>query len=199
MAQHVRRLGILGGTFDPPHIGHVVAASFVRHALGLDEVWFVVANQPWQKAGQPVSAAADRYAMVEAAIDGIPGLVASRRELERGGDSYTADTVGELRAEDPDRELFVIVGADAAAGLPTWERGEEVRAAATMVVVDRPGVPAGALPAGWTFERVAIPRLDVSSTGLRARVAADQPIDGLVPAGVGTVIRDRFLYHEAPV
>ncbi len=191
---------MLGGTFDPPHVGHVVMAAWARHALDLDEVWLVVANRPWQKVGQrPVSPAGDRLAMVEAAIDGIPGLVASSLEIDRGGDSFTADTLAELQAKDPGRELFVIVGADAAAGLPTWERSDEVRQGAVTVLVDRPGAAAGDLPTDWTFERVSIPRLDVSSTDLRARVAAGVPIDGLVPAGVSSVIRARGLYRGASV
>ncbi len=175
-------------------------AAWARHALDLDEVWLVVANRPWQKVGQrPVSPAGDRLAMVEAAIDGIPGLVASSLEIDRGGDSFTADTLAELQAKDPGRELFVIVGADAAAGLPTWERSDEVRQGAVTVLVDRPGAAAGDLPTDWTFERVSIPRLDVSSTDLRARVAAGVPIDGLVPAGVSSVIRARGLYRGASV
>jgi nicotinate-nucleotide adenylyltransferase len=190
------RLALLGGTFDPPHIGHVVAASTVRYSLGLDEVWLVPANRPWQKVGQRrVSPADDRLAMTRAAADGVDGVEVSTIEIDRGGDSYTADTLAALRAERPGRELLVIVGHDAAAGLPTWARADEVRTAATMVLVDRPGQPGAALPAGWDFARVAIPRLDVSSTDLRRRVAAGEPVDGLVPPAVRAVIERRGLYR----
>lgn len=191
-------IGIFGGTFDPPHVGHVVAAVTARHALGLDEVLLTVANRPWQKVGtRSITPALDRLAMVEALVDGVDGLVASAIEIERGGDSYTADTIAELRASSgsPDLAVSVIVGSDAAAALSSWTRAEEVRATATLVVVDRPGAAAPDVPAGWTFERVDIPRLDISSTDIRRRVAAGEPIDGLVPPAVRSVISARGLYR----
>ena len=191
-----RRLGLLGGTFDPPHIGHVASAAIVRHALGLDAVWLVVANRPWQKEGQrAISAAEDRLAMAAAAATGVEGVTASRIEIDRGGPSYTADTLADLQAEAPDRELFVVLGADAAGGLPTWERPDEVRRRATVVLVDRPGMPAPEPPVDWPIVRVPMPRLDVSSTDLRRRVAAVEPIDGLVPPAVRAVIVERGLYR----
>jgi nicotinate-nucleotide adenylyltransferase len=134
------RLGIFGGTFDPPHVGHLVTAVNVRHDLELDRVLLVVNDQPWQKLGtRDISPAADRYAMVEAAVGSVEGLEASRVEIDRGGMSYTADTLRTLLDEEPGRELFVILGSDAAVGLPTWERADEVRKLATVVVVERPG------------------------------------------------------------
>jgi nicotinate-nucleotide adenylyltransferase len=190
------RLGIFGGTFDPPHIGHLVAAVNVRHALSLDRVLLVVANVPWQKVGsRPLSPAADRLAMVAAAVEGVEGLEASSCEIDRGGDSFTADTVSDLRAEDPDRELFVIVGQDAAAGMPTWERVEEVRAAATLVVVERPGVTVE-LPSGWAFQRVEVPRLEISSTDLRARAVDGRPLDYLVTPDTASCMAARRLYRD---
>ena len=189
-------MGLFGGTFDPPHVGHVMAAACVRHALALDEVWLVVANEPWQKVGtRTISAAADRLAMVEAAVRGIDGVRASGWEIDRGGPTYTADTIDALHAEDPARELFVVVGRDAAAGLPTWNRPDDVRVGATIVVITRPGADACELPSGWKFEHVEVPRLDVSSTELRRRVGDGAPIDGMVPPAVVSVIRDRGLYR----
>jgi nicotinate-nucleotide adenylyltransferase len=192
------RIGLLGGTFDPPHIAHLAAAATVRHVLGLDEVWMVPAHRPWQKVGtRPLSPAADRWAMVQALVEGAgEGIVASTVELDRGGDTYTADTLAELHAEDPGRDLFVILGADAASGLTSWIRADEVREGAVLVLVDRPGQPAPAPPAGWTFERVTMPRLDVSSTDLRRRVADGEPIDGLVPPAVAAYIHRHGLYRE---
>jgi nicotinate-nucleotide adenylyltransferase len=191
------RLGLLGGTFDPPHVGHVATAAIVRHALSLDELWLVVANRPWQKVGtRAVSPAAVRLALTEAAVAGVDGIRVSSVEIERGGDSYTADTLAALRRERPERDLLVVVGHDAAAGLPTWERAEEVRTGATIVVVDRPGVPAPPLPPGWAFVRVEVPRLDVSSTDLRHRVRAGRPIDGLVPPAVRALIDAGGLYRD---
>lgn len=192
------RLGVFGGTFDPPHVGHVVVAATARWALGLDRVLLVVANDPWQKSGdRAVTPATDRLALVEAAVEGVGAVEASDLELRRGGPSYTADTLRELGDAHPGAKLFLILGADAAAGLPTWERAEEVRRACTAVLVDRPGTPAGELPSGWDFTRLEIPRLDVTSTDLRARVAAGMPIDGLVPPGVCSVIAARGLYGDA--
>ncbi len=191
------RLGIFGGTFDPPHVGHLVAAVNVRYALGLDRVLLTVANQPWQKVGsRPLSPAEDRLAMVRAAVEGVDGLEASDLELRRGGDSFTIDTVAALLDEDPSRELFVVVGQDAAAGMPSWERVDEIRSRARLVVVERPGV-VGSLPDGWCFDRVEVPRLEVSSTDLRARVADGRPLDYLLPEAAISCLRERRLYREA--
>lgn len=158
-------------------------------------VLLVVANVPWQKVGsRQISAAEDRLAMVRAAVADADGLEASDLELRRGGDSFTADTLADLRKAEPDAELFVILGNDAAAGFATWERFEEVAAGATLVVVDRPGAPT---PSGGPFEwvRVDIPELEISSTELRARVAAGRSIRYLTPPGVDTWLRARGLYR----
>ena len=191
------RLGLFGGTFDPPHVGHLVTAVNVRHELGLDRVLLEVANRPWQKEGaRAISAAEDRYAMVAAAVAGVDGLEASRLEIDRGGVSYTADTLAELGRRYPDAELFTIVGSDAAAGLLTWERYDEVARRSRLVVVERPGA-SGQLPGEVSWIRVVVPHLDVSSTDLRARVADGRPLDYLVPEDVLVEIRQRGLY--APV
>ena len=193
-----RRCGVLGGTFDPPHIGHLLAAVNVRHALRLDELLMVVANDPWQKSGErPVTPAADRLAMVEAAVVGLDGIVASDLELRRGGPSYTVDTLRELGKEDPEGERFLVLGADAAGGVTSWERADELPSLATLVLVDRPGLECPPPPAGWSFLRVEIPRVEVSSTDLRARVADGRPLDLLVPPRVVTCIRERRLYGFA--
>jgi nicotinate-nucleotide adenylyltransferase len=192
------RLGVFGGTFDPPHIGHLVAAVNVRHALTLDRILFVVNNVPWQKVGsRPISPVQDRWAMAQAAVHGAPGIEASRIEIDAGGMSYTADTLAALRAEAPERDLFVILGSDAAAGLPTWERADEVRDAATIEVVERPGSAQAAPLAGWRWEQVEIPALEVSSTDLRDRVRDGRPLDYLVPPAVIECIAERHLYRDA--
>ena len=194
-----QRIGVFGGTFDPPHVGHLVTAVDVRHRLGLDRVLLVVANRPWQKVGsREISSAEDRLAMVQAAVAGVEGLEASSIEIDRGGDSYTADTLADLRLLDPDAELFLVLGADAAAGLPTWERFEEVRATSTLVVVDRPGARSASVPEGWTWVHVEVPRLEVSSTDLRERVRDDRPLDYLLPRDVIACVRERRLYRGAP-
>jgi nicotinate-nucleotide adenylyltransferase len=141
-----------------------------------------------------MTSAEDRYAMVAAAVAGHDGLEASRIEIDRGGVSFTADTLEALVATDPLTELFLVVGADVAADLRTWERLDVIRRLATLVVVDRPGAPEPALEAGWRVERVPIPLLALSASDLRARVAAGLPLDWLVPAPVISCIRDRGLY-----
>jgi nicotinate-nucleotide adenylyltransferase len=189
------RIGLFGGTFDPIHVGHLVTAVNVRHELSLDEVLLVVANDPWQKSGhQLVTPAQDRLAMVTAAIADVKGISASDAEIRRGGVSYTADTLRELRATRPGDELFLILGSDAAAGLPTWERAEELRELGTLVVVTRPGFDGSAAPPGWDAVQVAVPRLEVSSTDLRARFADGRPLDWLVTEPVVRLIRERGLY-----
>jgi nicotinate-nucleotide adenylyltransferase len=166
----------------------------VRHALGLDRVLLVVANLPWQKAARRLTPAADRLAMVEAAVGDVEGIEASAVEIERGGTSYTADTLAELRRRSPGARLFLVLGSDAAAGLLTWERVDEVRDGATLVVVTRPGAEGQVPPPGWAWEQVEVPRLEVSSTDLRARVVDGRPLDYLVTEPVIQVIRERGLY-----
>jgi nicotinate-nucleotide adenylyltransferase len=179
------RLGVLGGTFDPIHIAHLVVAVAARHALGLDRVVLVVAGDPWQKRATVVASAADRLAMARAAVVGLDGVEVSAVEVDRPGPTYTIDTLRALAAAD--RELFLIVGADVAAGLDTWHEADAVRAAAGLVVVSRDGNEGG----------LRIPRLDISSSDLRDRVARGEPIDVLVPAGAVRVIRERRLYTRS--
>jgi len=175
-------------------VGHLVTAVNVMHALDLDQVILMVANVPWQKQGsRRITSSEDRLVMVEAAVRGVPGLVAGRTEIDRGGASYTADTLGALAQDHPDAELFTIVGDDAAAGLPTWERFRDVLDRSRIVVVDRPGTPV-VLPAGIDWVRVEVPRLEVSSTDLRSRFVDGRPLDYLITPPVLEVIRERALY-----
>ncbi len=196
------RLGLFGGTFDPPHVGHLVTAVNVRHALDLDRVVLMVANVPWQKEGsRQITPADDRLAMVEAAVAGVEGLEAGRWEIDHGGPSYTASTLTALRSMHPTADVFTIVGDDAAAGLTTWERLDDVLALSEIVVVDRPGTFAP-VPEGIPCRHVEVPHLDVSSTDLRRRIADGRPLDFLVTPPVLRVIAERALYvgsSAAPV
>lgn len=189
------RIGVFGGTFDPVHVAHIVAAVEVRRALNLDRVLLVPAGDPWQKRPRVAAPAADRLAMVRAAVEGIDGLEVSPLEVERKGPSYTYETLEALSS--PRSALFLIVGADVAAAIHTWVGVERLPALAILVVVDRAGdqPQEGGLPAGWQCERVSIPRLDVSSTDLRARAARGWPLDGLVPRGAVRIITERALYR----
>ncbi len=190
-----RRVGLFGGTFDPPHVGHLVTAVNVRHSLDLDVVVLMVANVPWQKEGsRSITPAEDRLAMVEAAVADVPGLAAGRLEIDHGGPSFTADTLVALADREPGVNLFTIVGDDAAAGLTTWERYADVIARSTMVVVDRPGVPVQ-LPGDVAWIHVEVPRLEISSTDLRARFTDGRPLDYLVTDAVLQVIAERRLYQ----
>ena len=188
------RLGIFGGTFDPIHLGHVEVADAVRNALGLDRMLVVVANHPWQKQDRPVTPAEDRYAMAAAAVADRPGLEASRIELDRGGPSYTIDTVHQLRSLEPDAEFFIVIGADVVGGIDTWHRYEELRDLVTLVIVDRPGAGHLDPPSGWQFVRVAVRPVDVSSTDLRSVLEAGGTVAGFVPDAVIRCMADRGLY-----
>ena len=189
---------MFGGTFDPPHVGHLVTAINVHHALDLDLVIMMVANVPWQKDGtRDITPAEDRLAMVSAAVEAVPGLIPGRQELDLGGNSYTADTLAVLADEYPEAQLFTIVGDDAAAKLHTWERSDEVVSRSGLVVVDRPGAPVELDPeVDWI--RVEVPRLDVSSTDLRARFVDGRPLDYLVTGATLGVIERRGLYALEP-
>jgi len=194
------RIGVFGGTFDPIHVGHLVAAVNARHTLGLDRVLFVVANEPWQKVGdRPVSPALDRLTLVDAALGDVDGLEASRLEIDRGGPSYTVDTIEELRRLEPTADLYLIIGADVIAGLATWERLDDVRRETTMVVVNRPG-STPVLPGrdgrltGWNAVAIEIPALEISSTDLRERAATGRPLDYLIPEGAVRMIKERGMY-----
>jgi nicotinate-nucleotide adenylyltransferase len=196
-----RRIGIFGGTFDPVHIGHLVAAVNARAQLGLERVLVVVANLPWQKLGSvPISPAAVRLEMVAAALTGLDGLEASGLEIERGGRSYSIDTVAEVTRRYPGSEPVLVLGEDAAAAIETWERAEELRELVVLGVVTRPD-RGGATPVqpdlarGWRVERIEIPSIAVSATDLRERARTGLPLDVLVPQAALRVIEHRALYH----
>lgn len=185
------KIGILGGTFDPVHVGHLMDASAARHQLGLDRVLVVPARDPWQKQGSVIAPAEQRLEMLVAALDGADGLEASRIELDRDGPTYTVDTAEELGA--PGRELVLIMGSDVAATLDSWHRIDELRKLVTLAIVDRDdaSVPD---PEGWRVVRVSVPRMQLSSTDLRRRVAAGEPIEFLVPMPAVRVLRAHGLY-----
>jgi nicotinate-nucleotide adenylyltransferase len=190
------RIGIFGGTFDPLHVGHLVVATTVHHALALDETHVVVAADPWQKDPPPVAPAAERYAAVQAAVYDmdVPGIQADEREVSRGGPTYTVDTAEEIVAADPAAELFLIVGYDAARQLDSWHRVDDLRALVTLVVVNRPRFDEVVDVPGWKVEVVDIPSIDVSSSMVRERLAVGLPVDGLVPAAAMRVVRKHGRY-----
>lgn len=189
------RIGLLGGTFDPPHLGHLVAAETARDVLGLDEVRWLVAGRPWMKGGE--TAAHHRIAMVEAAVADHAAMSVDDREARRDGPTYTADTLAELRHEAPDVAWTFLLGADAAASLPAWHRVDDALPLADWAVVARPGV-------GWPthalsdrLQRVEMPLIGVSSTDLRARAADGRSLRYLVPDPVRDHIHRHRLYRSA--
>lgn len=195
------RLGVMGGTFDPIHHGHLVAASEVQARFGLDEVVFVPTGQPWQKAGRRVSSQEDRYLMTVIATASNPRFSVSRVDIERPGNTYTVDTLRDLRAtRGPGTELFFITGADALSRILTWRGHDELFDLAHFVGVSRPGVELeqkdiAHLPAD-KVTLVEVPAMAISSTACRQRVAASDPIWYLVPDGIVQYITKRGLYRE---
>jgi nicotinate-nucleotide adenylyltransferase len=188
----------MGGTFDPVHHGHLVAASEVAHIFALDEVIFVPTGQPYQKDYRRVSAAEDRYLMTVIATASNPRFSVSRVDIDRPGATYTIDTLRELHANNgPDDELFFITGADALAKMLTWHDVDELFTLAHFVGCTRPGhqLTEAGLPDG-KVSLVEIPALAISSTECRARVEAGEPVWYLVPDGVVQYIAKRRLYAK---
>jgi nicotinate-nucleotide adenylyltransferase len=200
-----KRLGVMGGTFDPIHHGHLVAASEVADIFGLDEVVFVPTGRPWQKRQQPVTAAEDRYLMTVIATAANPRFSVSRVDIDRGGPTYTKDTLRDLVALNPDADLYFITGADALASILSWQNWEDMFSLARFVGVSRPGYELDGqhiaaamkeLPAD-ALSLVEIPALAISSTDCRHRAESGRPIWYLVPDGVVQYVSKRGLYQSA--
>jgi nicotinate-nucleotide adenylyltransferase len=192
------RIGVFGGTFDPIHTGHLVAAVNAKYAADLDLCYFVVANVPWQKEGmRELTPARIRYSLVERAIEGLEGFEVSDIELRHGGHSYTVETLRGLREMHPEDDLVLVVGADAAANLPTWERSEDLPSLAELLVVSRPGFSPPERVDPWScWSVVEIPSLDISSTDLRSRARDGRPLDFLLPRFAIEFIAETGLYQN---
>ncbi|MBN9110307.1 MAG: nicotinate-nucleotide adenylyltransferase [Pseudonocardia sp.] len=193
-----RRIGVMGGTFDPIHHGHLVAASEVADRFDLDEVVFVPTGQPWQKTATEVSPAEDRYLMTVVATASNPRFSVSRVDIDRGGPTYTADTLADLRKTNPDAQLFFITGADALEQILSWRKLDELFENAHFIGVTRPGyeLDGDHLPDG-AVSLVEVPAMAISSTDCRRRVAEGRPVWYLVPDGVVQYISKRSLYRKA--
>ncbi|MGU3499739.1 nicotinate-nucleotide adenylyltransferase [Mycobacterium sp. C31M] len=195
-------MGVMGGTFDPVHHGHLVAASEVADQFDLDEVIFVPTGQPWQKRDRHVTAAEDRYLMTVIATAANPRFSVSRVDIDRGGATYTKDTLRDLAAQHPDADLHFITGADALASILSWQNWEELFSLARFVGVSRPGYEldgehiAEAMkelpPDALTL--VEVPALAISSSDCRLRAQQSRPIWYLVPDGVVQYVSKRNLY-----
>jgi nicotinate-nucleotide adenylyltransferase len=199
MSERQRRIGIMGGTFDPIHHGHLVAASEVADRFALDEVVFVPTGRPWQKADVEVSPAEDRYLMTVIATASNPRFTVSRVDVDRTGPTYTIDTLRDLKeAYGPGSEFYFITGADALERILSWKDAGEMFKLAHFVGVTRPGfeLSDAHLPAD-TVSLIAVPAMAISSTACRARVAAGKPVWYLVPDGVVQYIAKRGLYRSS--
>lgn len=196
------RLGIMGGTFDPPHLGHLACAEEALEAFGLDAVLFVPTGRPAFKQDRLVTAGEVRLAMVAAAVAGNPVFAVSALEVERPGITYAVDTLRELREELPGVELVFIVGADAALALPRWRKSAELARLAAFAAATRPGFELGEQALrdlrehGFDVRPFAVPGLDISSSALRRRVYAGRTIRYLVPEAVRKIIEEESLYRR---
>jgi len=196
-----KRIGVIGGTFDPIHNGHLVAASEVAYALSLSEVIFVPTGQPWQKENRDLAPAEDRYLMTVIATASDPLMSVSRVDIDRPGETYTVDTLTDLHAaRGPDAEFFFIMGADALASIKSWRNTENLFSMAHFVGCTRPGHPVDvdSLKEDFKgdFTLIEIPALEISSTACRERVRSGRPIRYLVPDGVIQYIAKRGLYRD---
>jgi nicotinate-nucleotide adenylyltransferase len=202
------RLGIFGGSFDPVHLGHLLLAETCREQCRLDQVWFLPTAVAPHKQGQPTAPAKDRLTMLELALAGHSALVVSALEIDRGGVSYTVETLEEVQRQEPDAELFLLMGADSLADLPTWHRTDAICRLALPVVVRRPGSPepdfevlAGLVTGPRREEirgnQVESPLIDISSSDIRERIASGRSIRYRVPRAVEKYIETNGLYRPA--
>ncbi|HET8977933.1 MAG TPA: nicotinate-nucleotide adenylyltransferase [Solirubrobacteraceae bacterium] len=199
------RIGILGGTFNPPHVGHLICAQEAHRELGLDHVLFIPAGIPPHKQVEDEPGARHRLELCQLAADGDRRFVVSDAELRREGPSYTVDTLEELTSQSPDTQLFLILGADIAAGLPQWRAPERVLQLATVAIAKRRGTARSAvqhaldsLAGGDRARFFEMPRIGISSTMVRRRVRAGQPIRYFVPDAVMEYIETHGLYRTTP-
>ena len=197
------RIGLLGGTFDPIHLGHLIVAEEARTRLSLDRLLLVPSRHPWRKAGREIAHEADRLAMVRLAVEGNPGFEVSMVDLDRAGPSYSVDTVSDVRATlSPEAELYFILGYDALMDLPHWHAPDELARITRLVTVIRPGYALDwspleqAIPqARETVTLLETPEIGISSTEVRQRVAAGRSIRYWVPDLVAEYIQQQGLYR----
>ena len=193
-----RRIGLFGGTFDPPHLAHLALARVARDTLALDELRWIPAGQPWQKSGRRLADGAHRVGMVRALVGTEPGFVVDTRELERSGASYSVDTVRELAREAPGAELFLVIGQDQYARFHTWREWPALLEAVTLAVAGREGAapepPAALAQRPHRVQALPLPSMPVSSTGVRKAIARGEDIAGLAGPEVARYIARHHLY-----
>lgn len=188
------RLGVLGGTFDPVHFGHLILAEHAREQLSLDSVLFVPAGLPWRKADRAITGAEHRLEMLRLAIDDNPAFAISELETQKAGPSYTADTLAALTSENPGAHLYFILGEDALHDLPNWRDPARITALATLAVARRPGATESLTAEDESVAWISMPPIGVTSTVIRERVGAGLSIRYLTPDPVAAYIRGQRLY-----
>jgi nicotinate-nucleotide adenylyltransferase len=201
-----RRIGLFGGTFDPPHVGHITAALAAMRELELDSVLMLVANDPWQKTDKNkdapkigvsiVSTPVERFEMLKKSLDGHDDLIADDMEIIRGGRTYTIDTVSELSNSYPESEFFLIIGADVAKDFGSWHEPQEISKKVNVVVLTRPGVDRTEIDEEWDFSFLDIPLIDISANEIRLRVSMGESIEGMVSDSVEEYILSAGLYRD---
>jgi nicotinate-nucleotide adenylyltransferase len=197
MAKRIKRVGIFGGSFDPPHIGHLIIAEMARRSADLDVVYFVPAYRPPHKQGSHPSTARERYAMARLAVRGNRHLRVSDAELRRGGISYTVDTVKTFRRKFPSAELFLIIGGDSLSQFSSWKFPEQILAETSLIVYRRPRTRTlRSFPTTAIVSYVDGPRMDISSTEIRDRIRLHKSIRYLVRDNVLEFIESKKLYAE---
>lgn len=202
LQQGAARIGVFGGSFNPPHLAHLALARLARDTLALDELRWMPAGRPWQKSPAQLADGPHRAAMVQTLIEGEPRMAVDRRELARPTPSYTVDSLRELRQEWPGSTLYLILGADQFARLDTWREADALADLAVFAVAVRAGLAARP-PAAWQGRRVrveqlALPPMAISSTDIRLRLARAQPVSPLVGAAVAGYIDQHRLYRAPP-
>ena len=201
-----RRIGVFGGTFDPPHAGHTSAALSAMRKLELDSVLMVVANDPWQKTDQnldlpeietsTVSTPEDRFEMLKRALDEHEDLTADDMEIVRGGRTYTIDTVSELNNRFPESEFFLLIGSDVAKDFDSWREPQEICKKVNVVVLTRPGTDLSEIDEDWNFSFLDIPAINVSAKEIRLRVSNGKSLDEMVSQSVEEYILSVGLYRD---
>ena len=201
-----RRIGVFGGTFDPPHVGHTSAALSAMRKLELDSVLMVVANDPWQKTDQnldspdfdnpTVSTPGDRFEMLKRALDEHEDLTADDMEIARGGRTYTIDTVSELNNRFPESEFFLLIGSDVAKDFDSWREPQEICRKVNVVVLTRPGIDRSEIDEDWNFSFLDIPAVDVSAKEIRLRISNGKSLEGMVSHSVEEYILSAGLYRD---
>ena len=188
------RIAVFGGTFDPPHIGHISAAKSVLKVCSVDKVLFVPCCQTWNK--HPVASPEDRYDMVKASVMEMDGCDVSRMEVERGGMSYTSDTLIQVKSENPDSEIFMVVGSDVASQMNTWGKLGGIKEIAEIIVIERHGVSGLTMLEGWNFRHIKADIPNISSSQIRDMISKGISAEEFLPTGASDIINERKLYLQ---